>query len=86
MLSDGLGIVGGIIVAVVAVWCARNRAGIRLKAWSVLEGQARRRGGAVSEAAIEKRVRAGVFAGWATAGFAVAVTVFLVGRLVIALV
>jgi hypothetical protein len=62
----------------------RNRSGIRRNVRGVEEQPSRRRGVAVSETRIEKRVRTGVFVGWATVVVASVVTISLFVRLVAA--
>jgi hypothetical protein len=86
VLSDALGIVAGLVVIAVSVMTVRNRSGIRRNVRGIEEQRFRRHGVAVSEARIEKRVKTGVFVGWATVAIAAVVTVSLFVRLVAAVV
>jgi hypothetical protein len=86
VLSDVLGIVAGVVVVGAGVLYVRNPSAIRRGVRDVAEQRSRRRGsvGPVSEAHIERGVKAGRFAGWTTLVLATFVTVWLCVRFVVA--
>jgi hypothetical protein len=86
MLSDGLGVIAGLFLITVSVTTLRNRSGMRRQVRGVEEQRFWRRGAAVSETRIEKRVKTSVYVGWATVVFGAVLTVSLFVRLVAAIV
>ena len=86
MLSDVLGIIYLIVLIGVCARVLRDPSRTRRKVRGLQEQKFQRRGIPVSEAVIERRVRASVRVGWAMVLLAAVLTVWLLVRLAVAVV